>query len=378
MSLICIYQSMKQYDNLLNLSCDTVITTEKDGYYAFKETVFYGEKGGMPGDKGTINGLEVIDLKWEDDILYHKIDGILENPIHMEVDKETRIINTTVQSAYHLLDGYYGKMGLYIVAIGVTSPENQWYEVNSKNLDEKHLEEVQNFMNDILLQDIPAEFTYYKGSEYPNPKYANHDEVRVVTFGDIDSQPCGTPHVNNVNQIGSFIILGSEKTSRGTRIYTTVSWSTNIKLKKYYNLIQELRKTLNGKEDDILENIQSLRNTNKVYKKQIEDLQKELTTYKVKEILQMEDSVLVDVVDVSLLRPVSQALLNEVSSTKILITTSEEITDFSIISPEGKARDIYTSIQDVLEASGGGSPKIVTARSSKPIQEIIELLQKSI
>ena len=132
-------------------------------------------------------------------------------------------------------------------------------------------------MNDTLLQDIPAEFTYYKGSEYPNPKYANHDEVRVVTFGDIDSQPCGTPHVNNVNQIGSFVILGSEKTSRGTRIYTTVSWATNIKLKKYYNLIQELRKTLNSKEDDILENIQSLRNTNKVYKKQIEDLQKELT-----------------------------------------------------------------------------------------------------
>ena len=79
---------MQHYDNLLNLSCDTTIATEKDGYYAFKETVFYGEKGGMPGDKGTINGLEVIDLKWEDDILYHKVDGILENPIHMEVDKE--------------------------------------------------------------------------------------------------------------------------------------------------------------------------------------------------------------------------------------------------------------------------------------------------
>ena len=43
---------MQHYDNLLNLSCDTTIATEKDGYYAFKETVFYGEKGGMPGDKG--------------------------------------------------------------------------------------------------------------------------------------------------------------------------------------------------------------------------------------------------------------------------------------------------------------------------------------
>ena len=53
---------MNHYDNLLNLSCDTTITTEKDGYYTFKETVFYGEKGGMPGDKGTINGQVVIDL----------------------------------------------------------------------------------------------------------------------------------------------------------------------------------------------------------------------------------------------------------------------------------------------------------------------------
>ena len=46
-------------------------------------------------------------------------------------------------------------------------------------------------------------------------------------------------------------------------------------------------KRINGKEDDILENIQTLRNTNKTYKKQIEELQKELTAYKVKEILQM-------------------------------------------------------------------------------------------
>ena len=92
----------------------------------------------------------------------------------------------------------------------------------------------------------------------------------------------------------------------------------------------------------------------------------------------MEDNVLVDVVDVSLLRPVSQALLTEVSSTKILITTSEEITDFSIISPEGKARDIYAAIQESIEASGGGSPKIVTARSSKPKHEIIDLLRNYI
>ena len=92
----------------------------------------------------------------------------------------------------------------------------------------------------------------------------------------------------------------------------------------------------------------------------------------------MEDNILVDVVDASQLRTVSQALLNEVSSTKILLTTSNDNNDFTIISPEGKARAIYAAIQESLEASGGGSPKIVTARSSKPKKDIIELLQKSI
>ena len=92
----------------------------------------------------------------------------------------------------------------------------------------------------------------------------------------------------------------------------------------------------------------------------------------------MEDTVLVDIVDASQLRTVSQALLNEVSSTKILLTTSNDNNDFAIISPEGKARDIYASIQKSLEASGGGSPKIVTARSSNQKKILSNYFKKSI
>ncbi len=368
---------MSYIDAWLKFNLDTTIKEEKDGYYVFEETIFYGEKGGMLADKGTINGLQVIDLKWEDDVLYHKVDGKLENPIHMEVDPETRITNTTVQSAFHLLDGYYEKLGMYLVAVGV-NPDNEWFEVNSKDIDEQHLNTLQTFMNNALLQDIPSTFTYYKGSEYPDQKYANHEQVRVVTFGDLDSQPCGTLHVDNVNQIGSFVILGSEKTSRGTRVYTTVSLATNQRLKKYYAMIQDMHKVLNAKEDEIVDSVQTLRDSNKAYKKEIDELQKQLTAYKVQDILKLEDTILVDVVDVNSMRNVAQSLLNSLTSTKVLITTQDETTNIAIISPEGKARDIYAAIQESLEASGGGSPKIVTAHSSKPKQEIIELLQKSI
>lgn len=365
----------RHYDHLLDLSLDTTIKEEKDGYYAFEDTIFYGEKGGMPSDKGTINGQEVIDLKWEGETLYHKVDGVLENPIHLEVDEYTRVLNTQVQSAFHLLDGYYAKLGLYLVAVGV-SAENQWYEVNSKELDAKHFEEVQTFMNHALLTDTPSTFTYCKGNEYADPNYAKFDEVRVVTFGDIDSQPCGTPHVNSINQIGSFVILGTEKTSRGIRVTTTVGLATNEKLIQEHNIIQQARKSLNVKEHEIVENINNLVAANKAYKKQVDALNKELLSYKVNDLLKLEDTVLVDVVEASNIRAVSQMLMNQLTTTKVLVAKEGNVTNFAIVSPENKARDIFASVQEKIAVSGGGSPKIVSGKTEVSEEEVINCLKE--
>ena len=58
----------------------------KKGRYAFKKTIFYGEKGGMLSNKGTINGFEVLDLKYENNVLYYKVDGTLTNTTRMEAE----------------------------------------------------------------------------------------------------------------------------------------------------------------------------------------------------------------------------------------------------------------------------------------------------
>ena len=211
----------RNYDNFLNLTMDTRIRECRDGWYAFEDTVFYGEKGGALADRGTINGREVLELRWEGDTLWHRVEGELSDPVRLEVDRLTRWNNTAVQSAFHMLDGYYGRLGLRIVAIGV-HPENQWYELDTKELPPGHLEEVQAFLDRQILDDFPVELSYVKGADYPDPKYQGFDEVRIVKFADVDTQPCGTPHVSRTGQILSFTVLGSERSGRGTKIYTAV------------------------------------------------------------------------------------------------------------------------------------------------------------
>ena len=68
-----------QYDDFWRLVTDTTIVDEQDGAYIFADTVFWGEKGGMPADRGTINGLTVTDLFWQDGKLWHRVEGTLSD-----------------------------------------------------------------------------------------------------------------------------------------------------------------------------------------------------------------------------------------------------------------------------------------------------------
>ena len=134
----------------------------------------------------------------------------------IHIYSERRYQNTAVQSALHLLDGYFEAKGLYLSSVGV-NPENQWFEVNSKEVNEEMLDAVEKFMNEAIHQEIPCQITYMKGSEYPDVAYHQFEELRLVRFGEINTQPCGTLHVHHTGQIESFTILDHEKTSKGTR-----------------------------------------------------------------------------------------------------------------------------------------------------------------
>lgn len=366
----------KHYDNFKELELTTKIKEVKEGYYAFEDTIFYGEKGGMLSDKGTINLLEVLDLKWEDDTLYHKVNGELSDPIHMKVDKHTRYVNTTVQSALHLLDGYYENQGLKLVAVGVNE-NNQWYEVNTKELELNHLENVQLFMNKCIEDHLPTEISYIKGGDYEDEFYAQFDELRIVKFGGINTQPCGTLHVNDTSDIMNFVILDSEKTSRGTRIYFTCNYVTNDTLVEDYKLIKTLAKSASCAKHELVDKVNDLVSSNKKMKKEMEELKKELLAYKADELLVTNETLIsYSTNDPNTLRGISQSLMNKVTQNMIIYSEIENMIHLAIISCDNSARNILEAIKEKMNVTGGGSPKLVTVKTDAPKEELLSILKE--
>ena len=357
------------YDNFEKLNCITQIKDIRENYYSFEQTVFYGEKGGQLDDKGTINDLPVTDLKWVGPTLYHQVKGKLTNPIIMKVDPITRYINTTVQSVFHLLDGYYAHQNCRIIEVNA-DPNNEWYEINKDSITAEQLDDVETWMNDIIKQDINTKFTYVPSKDYPDPFYRKYDQVRLVSFDNINTQPCGTLHVNHTSQIQSFVILGSKSKAHKTKIFFATNLVVNKILKHDHKIIKDVSHVLNTNENDLLNKSQNIIAKNKELKKQTKLWKEKYMQYRAYEI-SLSKNVLVSIkidspTEISQVAPY---ILKYIKHSKIIVANLKMKTYFAVISKSEQAQDILNYLKTKIKINGGGSAKIVTGDTSVSIQD---------
>lgn len=357
------------YDDYTRTECTTTIRDVKDDWYAFNDTVFYGDKGGMPSDSGTINGQKVDGLKWEGETLWHHVEGApLQDPIVMKVDFELRYAHTVPQTALHILDSYYRRKGMLITSTGCCE-DNEYYDLDVAEISPRDWQELQDYINEAIRKDAPVHFHYVKGSDYPDPEYRKFETVRIVEIEGLDEQPCGTPHLNHTGEIGSFVLLDWEHRSKSTvRVYFTAGNVTRCRLVQYYKQLNRLAQMLSTSNEDLEEKAAAVTAANKEYKKQINDLTRSLMEHEAKDYAEKPEKVIeLTGGDSDRLRPLSQALMRVCTDTKILYAANDMI-DFAIVSREGRAREILEILKPVLNCSGGGSPKIVSGRTSVDLE----------
>lgn len=190
----------KRYYNSDALETETcVISCTPQGEDRFcvilSATLFHPQGGGQPSDRGTINGVNMLQAVQDGDEVVHFTDGALEiGPAYLRVDADLRAFHSRYHSAGHL--------------IGLAGEKYGWLGIkgNHKPGEGRIVFEPAGALLPVTVDDLTADVAALvkRGDRRAISEAAGK---RLVTWGDLKPYACGGTHVLNTAEIGTIRIL---------------------------------------------------------------------------------------------------------------------------------------------------------------------------
>ncbi|NKE36344.1 hypothetical protein GWG54_11040 [Natronococcus sp. JC468] len=186
-----------------------------------EETYFYPEGGGQPADRGTIDGIEVVDVQTRDGAVVHELASTPEfgagETVDGSIDEDFRTYCMRAHTASHLLYGAGRRLledhGYGGFDIGTEKCRIDFETRNPDALDARSLErllaEAVWDSREVTWREMDAEraraddeivFNVTENAE-------RADTVRVVEIDGWDIAACGGTHVRNTIEIGPIAVL---------------------------------------------------------------------------------------------------------------------------------------------------------------------------
>lgn len=196
-----------------------VCAVREDGWVALDQSAFYPTSGGQPYDTGVLGGLPVTDVQVENDVVWHKVEGVLEEGqrVHGRIDWARRFEHMQQHAADHMLAGaayaMYGgvTIGLHLgtedATIDMTLPGGRTH-LTQEEVDE--LERVVNArvqQNDEIRCRFPDEKELETLPLRKKPTVTEH--VRIVAMGDYEMVACGGTHPRTTGEMGLIKIIST-------------------------------------------------------------------------------------------------------------------------------------------------------------------------
>jgi alanyl-tRNA synthetase len=192
-------------------------TVEKaDGeWVVLDRTCFYPGGGGQDPDTGTIDGVNVVEVKAEKEAVRHLVPGHRfqkGQSVIGKVDWPRRYDLMKGHSGEHLLFGSIQKMvdDLELVKIAIT-PEKKMVMVRG-NIDWSIISECQRTVNGVIGNGIESQ-DMVVSRDSPMLEQArvkldriHGNSIRIVSFGDFDMAACAGVHVRNTREIGMLLV----------------------------------------------------------------------------------------------------------------------------------------------------------------------------
>jgi len=256
---------------IYNFDARVVRTFDEGKFVVLDQTAFYPTSGGQLHDKGTINGVNVLDVQKIKNVIIHQLENpIKDGKVSCKIDKTRRDRLTKHHTATHIINAAARKvLGKHVWQAGSEKEENKARLdiTHYESLGDSEIEKIENEANAMISQNLPVTekilprmeaekrfgFTIYQGGAIPL-KF-----LRIVSIGDVDHEADGGTHVESTGQVGGITILRTKRIQDGVvRLeYAAGDVAVSI-LKEKEKILKEAAWKLGVKEEQVPEAVEKL------------------------------------------------------------------------------------------------------------------------
>jgi alanyl-tRNA synthetase len=192
-------------------------------------TAFYPEGGGQPADRGTLEGLAVVDVQERAGEILHLLDPQADvsaltpgQRVSGTIDWQRRFDYMQQHSGQHILSGGFWRLCQAETVSWHLGEDYTSVDIATPALSQEAAAEVEHASNEVLWNDLPIEARIYAPSELAalglrrGPKVES--DIRIVNIGDWDAIGCGGTHVLTAGRVGGIGIRRWETRGSVTRV----------------------------------------------------------------------------------------------------------------------------------------------------------------
>jgi alanyl-tRNA synthetase len=259
-------------------------TIDDREYVSLDRSAFYPTSGGQLHDTGQLNNIAVIDvIESETGEVLHVTGSRVGEPgltVEGVVDRDRRRQNCQLHTAQHLLS--QSLITLYDQeTVSVHLGEDYGaVEIDTTEFSESQMLEVERFANERVHENLQIEILFVSTDEAASLPLRKIPErtgnIRVIKTGEFDYSACGGTHCVSTAQVGLIKLIGKEKARGRTMIRFLSGIQAESDYRIRYAITDQLTRELTCNLTDLPEKYARERAENKVLRKRLTELQKEL------------------------------------------------------------------------------------------------------
>jgi alanyl-tRNA synthetase len=209
-----------------------VLKVVEGKYIVLDQTAFYPRGGGQEPDTGEIEGVKVVEVTKQADVVVHKIEGgggripAEEQTVHGTVNSRRRDLITKHHTATHVLNSASrNALGSWVWQNSAFKEETygRLDITHHSTLTREEVKKIERMANWVIRENHPViiktydrgdaeqqfSFRIYQGGIVPT------SNVRIVNINGWDIEACGGTHVKSTGEIGLVKIVKSERIQDG-------------------------------------------------------------------------------------------------------------------------------------------------------------------